>query len=60
MNILIIFAIIALIGIIVKQRLIISKSQKKAEQWKSSYNEVYKLSQEQKTQIEVLKRMLDA
>lgn len=60
MNILIIFAIIALIGIIVKQRLIISKAQEKAKQWKDSYNEVYNLSQEQKTQIEVLKRMLDA
>ena len=60
MNILIIFAIIVLIGIIVKQRLIISKSKENARQWKDSYNEVYNLSQEQKTQIEVLKRMLDA
>ena len=60
MNILIILTIIALIGIIIKQRLIIFKAQKKAEQWKESYNEVYNLSQEQKTQLEVLKRMLDA
>ena len=60
MNVLIIFTIFALIGIIVKQRLIIYKAQDKAKQWKNNYNEVYNLSQEQKTQIEVLKRMLDA
>lgn len=57
---LLIITIFVLIGIVVKQRLIIWKSQEKSKQLKNSYNELYNLTQEQKQQLEVLKRLIVA